>query len=453
MKYHQPIIIFLILLLVCTLPVMGVTTYRDGSPKMTAVISGTNEFSPGQDASIAIVVQNSGVSTVKNYWSGYSGVSAEPTQPDRSRTYYEGQGSGTIERDDVPTTAKMVMVGLSAGTAPIVIRTDPQIIGDIATQGKVTVTLNAKITDNANEGEYQLPLTISYTYLAASDQPASDTLQSTYLRVNETIPITIRIKPQVQAGAIEAVPENLSVGTGGYITLKIKNTGFEDGRKATVKLLRNGNSPIIPTDSSIFIGDFPRNSVVTCRYKVAVSTEAEKQIYPVDVVVTYENREGEVVTSAQDTVGVPVGGKISFVAVPEVAEVIRGSDQVLVIKYVNTGDFTAYSAQARLSVVDPFASTDNTAYLGDIKPNESATARYKVSALQDAAVREYALDTEVRYRDSLDNSQISDTFKVPVLVQAEPASGSVIQILPVVGITLLVVLAAGYYLLVMRKKK
>ena len=58
---------------------------------------------------------------------------------------------------------------------------------------------------------------------------------------------------------LEAVPENLNVGTGGYLNLTLKNTGFEDGKKATVKILRNGNSPIIPTDSSVFIGDFPRN--------------------------------------------------------------------------------------------------------------------------------------------------------------------------------------------------
>ena len=81
MKFPKAILIFLVLSLLSVIPVTGLTTYVDGSPQMTAVISGTNEFSPGQDASISLVVQNRGVSTMTNSWSGYSGVAAEPTQP------------------------------------------------------------------------------------------------------------------------------------------------------------------------------------------------------------------------------------------------------------------------------------------------------------------------------------------------------------------------------------
>ena len=125
---------------------------------------------------------------------------------------------------------------------------------------------------------------ISDTYLASSDQEAADILQFNYQQVNETIPITIKIKPQVKIEVLE-LPENLNVGSEGYLNLKIKNIGFEDGKKASLKIIRNGASPLIPTDNSVFIGDFPRNGTVTSRYKVAVSNEAEKQSYPVDVLV------------------------------------------------------------------------------------------------------------------------------------------------------------------------
>ena len=105
--------------------------------------------------------------------------------------------------------------------------------------------------------------------------------------MKETIPIIIKIKPQVHIEILEAAPENLNVGSEGFLNLKIKNTGFEDGRKVIVKIVRNGASPIIPTDSGVFIGDFPRNSTVTSKYKVAISSDAEKQTYPVDVVIRY----------------------------------------------------------------------------------------------------------------------------------------------------------------------
>jgi hypothetical protein len=347
----------------------------------------------------------------------------------------------------------MVMVGLGAGSAPVVIKSDPKNIGDIKSQGLVTVPILAKILSNATMGEYQIPLTIRFTYLESANNDAGEYLQNHYRVVSETFPLTIKIKPQVKIDVIEAVPENLNVGSGGYLNLKIQNIGFEDGKKATVKILRSGQSPIIPTDSSVFIGDFPRNAIVSCRYKVAVSGDAAKQTYPVDVAVTYENREGDIVTSATDTVGIPIGGKLTFSVTSAPARVIPGSDNVITVNYRNNGDTTAYHSQARISAVDPFTSSDDTAYIGDIKPGENVTARYQISARDDAEIKTYLLDADIRYRDSLDNSQVSDTFKVPVLIDPKPESSGLSSMLPLLVLIVIIGISAGYYLLVMRKKK
>jgi hypothetical protein len=429
MKYYKIIIIFLALGLWCTIPVMGVTTYLGGSPQMSAALSGTNEFTAGEDATIQVIVWNSGVNTLKFVT------------------------KGTIERDDLPTTAKMVTVGLSAGNAPVIVKSEPQVIGDIKSQDRAVATIETKITSNATEGEYYLPLTIRYTYLASSDQEAADILQSNYQQMTETIPIKIKIKPHVKIEVLDAVPENLNVGSEGYLNLTIKNIGSEDGKKASVKILRNGASPIIPTDSSVFIGDFPLNSTVICRYKVSVSGDAEKQSYPVDVLVMYENREGDVVSSAPDTIGIPIGGKISFSIVSGTVQVVQGSQSVIQVVYQNRGNTIAYYAQARLTAVEPFKSSDDTAYLGDIKPGENATAHYHIIVDDAAAVRDYTLNTEVRYRDALDNSQVSDSFTVQVTVQPRPASSDLMQALGTLGIIAIIGIGAGYYLLVMRKKK
>jgi len=429
MKYYRIIIVFLALGFLCMIPVMGVTTYLGGSPHISAAISGTNEFTAGQDASVKVIVWNSGLSNL------------------------QFETKGTIERDDLPTTAKMVTVGLSAGNAPFIVKSDPQTVGDIKSEGMVTVTIATKITSDATEGKYQLPLTIRYTYLASAVQDTTDVLQYHYQQVDETFPITIKIKPRVKIEVLEAVPENLNIGSEGYLNLTVKNIGSEEGKKASVKILRNGASPIIPTDGSVFIGDFPRNSTVICRYKVVVSGDAEKQSYPVDVLVMYENREGDVVSSVSDTIGIPVGGKISFSIASGPVEIVQGSQSVIQVVYKNQGTTTAYNAQARLSAVDPFKSSDDTAYLGDMKPGESATANYQVMVDDGAVVREYTLDTEVRYRDELDNSQVSDPFNVPLSVQSKPASGGLMQVLGIVGIITLIGIGAGYYLLVIRRQQ
>lgn len=427
MKYFGTLIIFLVLGLLCYVPVTGVTTYLGGSPRMSVSITGTNEFTSGEDAIIHIAIQNSGVENLQFTM------------------------KGTIATDDLPTTAKGVTVALSTANSPVIVKGDPQVAGDIKSQGIVTVAVPVKITTDAIAGEYQLPLTLRYTYLASSSQAGTDTIEFNYEPVTETLPVTIKIKPQITIEVLEAVPENLNVGGEGYLDLKIKNIGLEDGRKASVKIIRNGASPVIPSDNSVFIGDFPRNGTVTCRYKISISGDAEEQSYPVDVVVTYENRDGDIVTSVPETVGIPVGGKITFL--PGTVQVVQGSAGIIEVTYANSGTSVAYKAQARLSAVDPFTSTDDTAYLGDLQPGETATARYQMSVSDTAAAQEYNLNSEVRYRDALDVSHVSDTFNVPVIVQQKPASNGWLPVLAAVGILILVGCGAGYYVLAGRKKK
>lgn len=418
-----------LLLACCCAPVLGVAKYTGGSPDLSAAISGKNEFAPGQDATISIAVQNSGINTFKFV------------------------SSGTIEPDDLQNTAKHVTVWLEPGTAPVTVRTDPQMAGDIGGGGSVTVRVSARIANDATAGEYDLPLMIQYQYLGRTEQEASDQIQFLYTTVNQSIPLTIRIKPQVTIEVLEAVPEALNVGTEGYLDLRIRNTGSEDGKKATVRIIRNGASPVIPTDSSVFVGDFPRGGTISCRYKVAVSGNAEEQVYPVDVSVTYENGEGATVTSAPYTIGIPVGSRTGFVVTSGPARVAAGSSTVITVDYRNDGGTPVYQAQARISAVDPFTSNDNTAYLGDLQPGGSATAKYRIGTDPAAAPREYALDSEVRYRDALGNSQVSDTVAVKVLVvpgsgAGTPLTGALTLFLVAAGI-----MSAGYYVLVMRKKK
>ena len=431
MKYHFTLTLLILAAVICITPALGADKYLGGTPEITAYLTGVNEFSPGQDATITVVIENSGTNAAVFI--------------DQS----------TLTRDDLPTTAKLVTAGLSSGGAPINITTDPQNLGDIPSPGTTTASYTAKITSDATLGEYTLPLTVQYKYLANSlaNQPTSQIIQDQYTPVTVTIPLAIKIKPVVQIDVLNADAPDLVVGMEGYVNLTIRNLGYEDGKQATVTIKRHGDSAVIPTDDNVYIGDFPRNGVVTCLYKVAVSSDAQQQSYPIDVDVTYTNAEGDTVTSAIDTVGVPVENKLSFVVVSPPAVVTQGASGVITVVYQNSGWVTAHQAQARLSAVDPLSSSDTNAYLGDIPPGGNVTAQYAITAASGAAPGTYALDTEVRYRDALDNSQISDTFKADVQVVPRPATSALVQLLGIVAVVAVILGAAGYYVFVMRKKQ
>ena len=373
-------------------PVFAGTKYMAGSPELSAYISGSNELTPGKDVSLTVVIQNTGLNEFKFVQ------------------------SGIVDRDDQPNTAKFLTVSLYPGNAPLIVKSDPQMLGDLKGASSVNAVFLVKVKADAPAGTYELPVSLNYTYLYTADQYGVDTIQYTYKTKDVNISIPVKIKSDVSIDVVSATPEHLNVGTEGYLNMKIRNIGSEDGSKAIVKIVQSGNSPIVPTDSSVYIGDFKSGSTIDCRYKVSVSKTAESQTYPVDVVVVYENSEGDFVTSRSDTVGVPVGGKVDFTITSPPPEMNPGNKKVLSVVYKNTGSTTVYSAQGRISAVDPFTSNDDVAYLGDIRPGESATANYVVSVDRTATIKEYGLDSEIRYRDALDNTYISDTMKVRVNV-------------------------------------
>ncbi|MHB8163730.1 MAG: COG1361 S-layer family protein [Methanoregula sp.] len=408
---------------------MAGTKYMAGSPELSAYISGTNEFSPGQDVSMEVVVENTGLNEFKFV------------------------DSGIVSRDDLPNTAKFLTVELLPGDAPLVIKSDPQMLGDLMGGTTANAQFTVKINPEAPAGTYNLPLDISYTYLYTADQYGVDTIQYSYKTINQSVSIPIKIKPDVSINVLSAVPEHLNVGTEGYVNMKIQNTGSDNGIKSIINITRNGNSPIIPTDSSVYIGDFPAGSIVDCRYKVSVSKDAQKQTYPIDVVVVYQNNEGDFVASRSDTVGVPVGGKVDFAITSPAGEMNPGNKKVITVEYKNTGDATVKSAQARISAVDPFTSNDDIAYIGDLKPGESRTVSFVLSLDRSATLKEYGLDSEIRYRDELDNTYISDTMKVKVNVTA-PAGATAILSNPIyLSIIVALIIGAVYLVYHFRKKQ
>jgi len=410
-------------------PALAGTKYLDGTPNLTAYIAGPNEYLAGGDIQIPVVIENNGMSL---------NVQEAPN---------------IVDRADAPTTAKFVTVAMGAGAAPVVIKSDPQMIGDIASQAQATVTFAAKVNADAPAGTYAVPLNISYTRYSNIDQYGVDTLRYYYVQDNVTVTVPLVIKPEVIPEVVSATSDQLIAGADGYLNLTIKNTGSLDGAKATVHILQDDNSPVSPVDSSVYIGDFPAGSNVSCQYKVTVAKDAENKTYPVDVVVVYQNNEGDFVTSQTETVGVVVGNKVDFAILSLPVEMSPGSKRTIQVEYENTGNSTIRSAEARISIVDPFTSTSDTAYLGDLAPGQSAVASFQISVASDATLKEYGLDSEIRYRDALDDTYISDPMKVSIDVENLTGIAAIVSNPVYLSILVAVIIGGIYAILHFRKKQ
>ncbi|WP_332450415.1 COG1361 S-layer family protein [Methanoculleus sp.] len=422
---HVTVLVLLLALLAVPGSAAGVK-YLYGNPDLSATIAGTNEFAPGAETGLSVIISNSGLNTHKIV------------------------GSTLVTPDDLPNTAKLVTVALKGGDAPFTVKTDPQFLSDIMGGASRTATFNVKVSDSAEPGKYVLPLEVTYTYMQEAED-LGDTLRYNYQTRTDTLPLTVQVTPDLRIEVQDVRSESLNVGTEGYVYLTLKNAGHDTANKAIAKVARNGASPLIPTDSSAYIGTFGPGETVDVKFKVSVANSAEPQSYPLDVAITYENYEGSTVTSRPATIGLPVGGKIAFEVVSPKAVLNPGGQSVLEVVYRNTGAATVYNAQARISAVDPFTSSDDTAYLGDLAPGQTATARFEVSVDAEGTEKDYGIDSEIRYRDELDNSKISDTLKVQVALVER--SGAFFTNPIFILVVLAVIIGAGYYIFVYRKKR
>ncbi|HTY15525.1 MAG TPA: S-layer protein [Methanoregulaceae archaeon] len=403
--------------------------YLSGGPNLTAAIIGPNDFSPGDEVTLPVAIQNSGLLQY---------VFTYPNQ---------------ITPADLPNTAKLMMVTLDPGNSPLIIKSDPQMVGDLPGGQNMVVNFKVKIPEDTAGETYLLPLTIDYTYLAHADQYGTDALQYFYKTTSTVLDLPVKIRQEVIPEIESVTADQLNAGTQGHLNISLKNIGNLNGTEATVQLLQNGNSPVMPVASSVYIGDFPTNAVIQLNYTVSVSKNAIATSYPVNLTVTYQNADGTRLTSDPLVIGVPVFGKIDFTVVSPTPQVNPGSKKTIMVSYRNAGTATVYGAEAHLFTVDPFTTTDDVSYLGDMAPGDTRDAFFDLTVNSDATVKDYALDSEIRYRDVLNNNQVSDRVKVPI--QVVGLSGVMLIIGTPYGILLiaLVILGAVYLILMQRKKR
>ena len=119
----------LVFLIVIISPVQAGTLYQEGTPVLSAYISGSNQANPGDKLNISIVVENTGLNPIKIV-----------------------QG-GVATREDPPTTAKFLSVNLRNGGAPLAVESDAQVIGDLPGGSASPSTFHIKINRDAPAGD------------------------------------------------------------------------------------------------------------------------------------------------------------------------------------------------------------------------------------------------------------------------------------------------------------
>ncbi len=246
-----------------------------------------------------------------------------------------------------------------------------------------------------------------------------------------SVPFGVYVAPAPKF-TVKSVNSKIYVNSKGEVTV----TMVSDTNLSDVTVMMSASLPLSVLSSTYYVGTVKAGQPFNATFKLQASSEAEPVTYPAQIKVKYKTLD-TYMESNPIKIGVKVNPKMSFevIGVPKIA---AGEEKIIEFKIKNVGDFEVREATARLTIVDPFSSTDDTAYLGNLKPGQSAIAKFKISVDKDATPKLYALNLEVKYKDPEGDWVISAPTKAVIdVTPAKPPYalyGAVIAVIVIAAI-------------------
>ncbi len=222
---------------------------------------------------------------------------------------------------------------------------------------------------------------------------------------------------------VKSVQSKVYVNTKGNVIVKIVPT--VDLKDVSVYL--STSPPLSVLSAKYYLGDVKAGEEYTAVFKIQASNDAKPVTYPAEIRVKYRSLD-EYFESDPMEIGIKVNPKMKL-EVYGTPKIQAGSEAVVKWTVKNVGNFTIREATARLTIVDPFSSSDDTAYIGTLKPGETAVVKFKLKVDRDATPKLYGLNLEVKYKDPEDEWAISEPVKAVVEVTPAKAPYGLIPVL------------------------
>ena len=267
----------------------------------------------------------------------------------------------------------------------------------------------------------------------------------------ETVQLNVNL---VNKGAIYGFKYDTSVGTDkGDHFLSLKELEYETRRTTAVGIdaeLISG-TPFIEVEpdnsiqsmESLFPGEIPEHPLT---FTITISNKAPAGVYLLQLPVSYQYQSQARMTtnnvvrlgltgtdhithyaSANKTLLIPIYVKASprFEVTDVSGNLVIGEKQTIDVTYKNTGEVTAGDATVRMVVMRPLSIEQSVVRLGSMAPGESQTASFNIVAGSSAVIKNYGIDSEIKYYDEQDEVTLSDNLKVSVpLREAEKKIGA-----------------------------
>ncbi|MFB6353042.1 MAG: COG1361 S-layer family protein [Halobacteriales archaeon] len=345
---------------------------------------------------------------------------------------------GTPHAEARVTTARQVVVSLRPGNAPLSIETGDRPVGNVPEGVVGPVTFTVSVNENAAPGTYVLPVRVSYVYtreIETGERTPAHEQRSRTLRTN----VTVEIEGQA-AFTLANASSTLAVGEEGTIRGTVTNTGHAPARDAVIVYTAD-NPNIAPVETEFAVGDLAAGESANFAFDAEVVDSADAGTRQLSFQVRYRDADEKLRRSDALDARFDVAPRRDVFSVePVTRAVTAGETGVLELRVTNAGEAPVTDVSAKLFTDDPLSSDDDEAFVDRLEPGESATVRFALAAAPGALEKVYPVSLDFQYDDAEGDTQLSDTYDVPVEVtRADDGGGpSISELLdrptaPVIG--------------------
>ena len=336
----------------------------------------------------------------------------------------DGEFTDGNERDrEYVTTARSVVTSIDAEDSPIIVKTGEKSVGNIPESNPKSVPFDIEVPDDAATGTYEIEVDFEYTYTskARSGVPNENNIQTTQSR-SRTEDVKIKITDDARFRVTD-INSTLRVGEEGDITGEIENVGGEDATDAEVQFPTEAEN-LFPQETAVAVGDIEAGESAEFRIPIEVGSEAEAVPKRFDLPVSFDDENGIRQTDDDPAFLADIAPERDTFAIEGVdRSITAGTSGTLEVTFTNNREETLTDIEPKLFTDSPFSSSSSEGFVESLAPGESETVTFDLSAEGSATPKTYPVTVDVRYQDAGGNSQITDSYRLPVEVLEPEESG------------------------------
>lgn len=275
-----------------------------------------------------------------------------------------------------------------------------------------------KVLDNAPAGTYQYKL-IGQWYkngVAFSDF--------------ESVPIYMQVKKEgivLSVANIQTSPAKIRSGDKDIsLQAQIANSGEKLAKNVEITLnLPQGMESSISNNNRVNLGTINAQDQITAHFTLDTDKLLASGVHDVDYTITYQDTDSNKYAK-MSTFPINIHKRPYLIVTNVSGYGLAASKATLSVTVKNIGEDTADSSDIRLvkQSSQPFEMDVRTQYLGQLKPNESATAIFTVDVLADATITTHKLTAALRAKGNSNDGDESiytftDAISFPVTGKAK----------------------------------